>query len=327
MIFSEVVHEENCPHSGEGQIIQYRTMCTECGGLCCFVDDSTYTGTAETTLELTRKLNQKFKVMSTYLTENRLCINTDKTHLLIMSTRQKRRRNRETLAILDTGNEQIEPSRTETLLGFQVHESMTFSQYIMDGKDALIKILNKRIGALKKIRNAASFKAKLNIANGIFMSKILYLLPLYGGCPDYLLSAIQKKQTEAMRQVTGKRWEIPGKKYVSTKHLLQQCGWLSVRQLSFYTTALSVHKTLMFKTPKYLYDKLKSGTQHTTRSTRLHAVERSHVDEARLGIATSSWRWRGNTQHSLLPDHLKNENNLRTFKLGLRNWVKDNVLI
>ena len=70
---------------------------------------------------------------------------------------------------------------------------MTFSQYIMDGKDTLIKILNKHIGALKKIRSLASFKAKLNIANGIFMSKVLYLLSLYGGCPDYLLSAIQKK--------------------------------------------------------------------------------------------------------------------------------------
>ena len=82
------------------------------------------------------------------------------------------------MAILDTGNEHIKQSRTETLLGFQIHESMTFSQYIMDGKDALIKILKKQIGALKKIRNLASFKAKLNIANGIFMSKILYLFPL-----------------------------------------------------------------------------------------------------------------------------------------------------
>ena len=325
--FPEVVHEENCPHSAEGQVIQYRTMCTECGGLCCFADDSTYTGTAETTVELSIKLKQKFQVMSTYLTENRLCINTDKTHLLIMSTRQKRRRNREALAILDTGNEHIKPSRTETLLGFQIHESMTFSQYIMDGKDALIKILNKRIGALKKIRNVASFKAKLNIANGIFMSKILYLLPLYGGCPDYLLSSIQKKQTEAIRQVTGKRWVKPGRKYVSTKHLLQQCGWLSIRQLAFYTTVLSVHKTLVFKAPEYLLEKLKSGTQHATRSSRLHTIERSHVDEARLSITAASWRWRGHAQHSLLPEHLKNESEMRIFKLGLKIWVKENVLI
>ena len=111
-----------------------------------------------------------------------------------MSTRQKRRKDTDKQLTLNTGKEIITPSRTETLLGFKLHENMGFSEYIMDSKDSLIKTLNKRIGALKKIRKAASFKAKLNIANGIVMSKILYLLPLYAGCPDYLLRAIQTKK-------------------------------------------------------------------------------------------------------------------------------------
>jgi hypothetical protein len=219
------------------------------------------------------------------------------------------------------------PSRTETLLGFKIHENMNFSEHIMDGKDALIKTLNKRIGALKKIKKAASFKTKLNIANGIFMSKILYLLPLYGGCPEYLLSALQTKQNEAMRQVTGKRWVIPGKQYVLTRDLLNQCGWLSIRQLCYYTTVLSIQKTLVQQTPEYLFKKLTSGQQHQTRGARDHKVVRPCVEEGRLGIANSSWRWRGNRQHSALPEHLKDEVNIKTFKCGLRAWVKDNVLI
>ena len=65
---------------------------------------------------------------------------------------------------------------------------MNFSEHLLDSKDSLIKTLNKRIGALKQIKKAASFKAKLNIANGIIMSKILDLMPLYGGCAEYLKS-------------------------------------------------------------------------------------------------------------------------------------------
>ena len=110
-----------------------------------------------------------------------------------MSTRQKKRNNNHTPLTLNTGNEMITTSRTETLLGFKIHESMGFSEYIMDNKDSLIKSLNRRIGALKKISKVVSFKAKLNIGNGIIMSKILYLLPLYGGCLEYLLNPIQKK--------------------------------------------------------------------------------------------------------------------------------------
>ena len=32
--FPEVVHQENCPHKDNEQLFKFRTMCTECGGLC-----------------------------------------------------------------------------------------------------------------------------------------------------------------------------------------------------------------------------------------------------------------------------------------------------
>ena len=172
----------------------------------------------------------------------------------------------------------------------------------MDAKDALIKTLNKRIRALKKIKKSASFKAKLNIANGIFMYKILYLLPLNGGCPEYLLSALQTKQNKAMRQITGKRCVILGKQYVSPGDLLNQCGWLSIRQLCYYTTVLSIHKTLVQQTPEYLFNKLTSGQRHQPRAAKDHKVVRPCLEEGRLGIVNSSWRWRRNRQHSALPD-------------------------
>ena len=177
------------------------------------------------------------------------------------------------------------------------------------------------------IKKAASFKAKLNIANSIIMSKILYLLPLYGGCPEYLLNAIQSKQTEEMRYVTGKRWVVPGRQYVSTADLLKECGWLSIRQVSFYTTVLTVHKTIVHRIPELLYEKLTSGRRYVTRGASGHIVERSSVEEARLNIASTSFRWRGHRQHSSIPDSLKNEQNMAIFKSKLKLWVQKNVSI
>ena len=159
------------------------------------------------------------------------------------------------------------------------------------------------------------------------MSKILYLLPLYGGCPEYLLSAIQTKQIEAMRQVIGRRWVLPGKQFVSTAELLKQCWCLSVRQLSFYTTVRKVHKTLVNETPEVIYKKLTSGRMHRTRGTGNISVKRTCVNEARLTVATSSFRWRGHQQHSSLPNDLKDELNLTVFKSRLKSWVRQNVPI
>ena len=76
-----------------------------------------------------------------------------------------------------------------------------------------------------------------------------------------------------------------------------------------------------------LYIKCNQEKTNKSNASRLHAVERSHVYEARLGKEAASGRWRGNAQQNLLPEHSKNETELRIFKLGLRTWVMENVLI
>ena len=67
------------------------THCAECGSLCCFADDSTYSVSSQHQDILKQKLDERYSVMASYLGNNRLKLNDDKTHLLIMTTRQKRR--------------------------------------------------------------------------------------------------------------------------------------------------------------------------------------------------------------------------------------------
>ena len=70
------------------------------------------------------------------------------------------------------------------------------------------------------------------------MSKLTYLITLWGGAQQYLLSALQVQQLAAGRAVCGFGcWGW------SRKKLLDKVGWLSVKQLVFFHTALQAHKT------------------------------------------------------------------------------------
>ena len=149
--FPEVVHQEDCPHHTPEGDIEFRTMCTECGGIVCFADDSTYTVSASDPANLSEKLTKKFQVIADYLTENRLCINTDKTHLMVLCTDQKRRNTDTQSVTLRTNTEIIHPTITEKLLGYTVQENLGFGQFLIHGKDSVVNSLAKRIGALKKI--------------------------------------------------------------------------------------------------------------------------------------------------------------------------------
>ena len=180
---------------------------------------------------------------------NRLVINSDKTHLLVMASSRKHKIHQNYGITLNTGAEIIEPQNHEKLLGGFISNDLTWKENLKDNEKSLFRIVTTRINALSKICRISSFKTRKMIANGIFMSKIIYLIQLWSGSPQYLINFLQKLQNRAARLVTKKNVFTP------VKILLQQCGWLSIKQLMFYHNILQIYKTKITKKPVYLYQK------------------------------------------------------------------------
>ena len=141
----------------------------------------------------------------------------------------------------------IEKSESEKLLGAWIHEDMKWAEHILNNDESLVRSLNTRLGALKKVSKVASFRNRKMIADGIFMSKLVYLIPLWGGSSKRLIKSLQNLQNKAARAVSKMDWFTP------TTVLLRQCGWMSVHQLSVYHTLILVYKVMQVKAPKYLY--------------------------------------------------------------------------
>ena len=73
----------------------------------------------------------------------------------------------------------------------------------------MLRSLNARIGALKILGRVANFRTRKMVANGIFMSKLIYLITLWGGSAKYIIVALQKAQNIAARIVTKLDWHTP----------------------------------------------------------------------------------------------------------------------
>ena len=128
----------------------------------------------------------------------------------------------------------IRPSGREKLLGCWIDENPKWSEHIRDNKENLVRSLTSRLGAMKKISRVASFKNRKMLANGIFMSKLSYLIALWGGCGIILRRTLQIIQNKVARAVTKLKWTT------SPAVLLSQVGWLSVNQLIFYHSVLQI---------------------------------------------------------------------------------------
>ena len=81
----EIIHEESCPLNKCMAGI-FNTMCPECGGLVAFADDSTVTVSDISPARLTEKLSVKFEKISEYFAKNKLKVNDDKTHLMVLTS-------------------------------------------------------------------------------------------------------------------------------------------------------------------------------------------------------------------------------------------------
>ena len=213
------------------------------------MDDSTYTYSSSDPVELSEKLSEQYAKLADYMGDNKLVINDDKTHLLVMGG-PKFKAVRPQVSI-NTGTVTINPVETEKLLGLNIHQSLKWKEHIISNKKSMIKTLTTRLNALRRLAVNASFKTRLMVANSCFMSIIIYMVSVWGGTEGYIIKAVQVMQNKAARCVTKQSWFTP------TKILLLQCNWLSIKQLVFFHTALQVWRVKANKCPVYIDTNLK----------------------------------------------------------------------
>ena len=157
------------------------------------------------------------------------------------------------------------------------------------------------------------------IANGIVMTKFTYLIQLWGGTSEYLLTFLQKLQNRAARMVTKLGWHTP------VKTLLIQCGWLSIRQLVVYHSLVQIYKSKQNQRPLNLYNKISKQFPHNTRLSAGDSIKQDQIPLSKLGQLNFSCRavqlW------NKLPVSIRQAPSFAVFKCNLKKWVKSNIPI
>ena len=100
-----------------------------------------------TMLHISQKLSEKYKIISEYMRDNRLKLNDEKTHLLVMGTDQPRSSSQATRCVeIRTPSENIRPSQNEKLLACWVSDNLKWSVHLRDSKESLTSAFSSRMG-------------------------------------------------------------------------------------------------------------------------------------------------------------------------------------
>ena len=303
----------------------FSIKCRDCGNLCCYADDSTVSVTNSDPEEISSKITEKYKAVAEYMSSNKLKLNGDKTHLMLLSSSHAwSNKLSDSSMKLNTGKEIIETSQTEKVLGVLISQNLKWTNHILlgnhgTGEGSLVKQLGKRLAALKQIRYVADFKTRKMLTNGILMSKLVYLIPVWGGCEKFLIKALQIIQNKAARLVTNRGI------YTPAQTLLTQCGWLSVNQLVFFHTVVLLYKTMQIQSPTYIYRMINREYGYHTRACDAGLLRQGANYKPSHGLNTQSFRLRSIRSWNQLPADVRNVQILSNFKTKAKDWVLKNI--
>ena len=319
--------EEDTPKDTEADMVIY-------------ADDNTpFTADKDPTV-LQVKVQEEADIVANWFEKNDMVVSGDKTKLLILTTAANRTTkissSNLTFQVSVCGELKVE-TQSEKLFWITLNNQLTWKNHLYGDDDniGLIKQLSQRIGMMKQIRKFVNDKVFRTILNGLFNSKLIYGITVYGGIwglPGVLnedpvhstsinkedMRKLQVLQNTAIRLLLRKSRDTP----VTT--LMKEANLLSVHQLVAYHTACQVFKIYQNKEPAYHYSRLFSDSDQP--ETRSATNLESRVD-IKLSLGRNTFFYQAAHIWTALPYSMKTALSIDCFKKMVKPWIMRNITI
>ena len=192
------------------------------------------------------------------------------------------------------------------MLGLNMKCSQTWDYHLSSGPKAILPALRKQLGLLHRIGQNMDEAARLKLANCLIMSRMSYMICIWGNTHEAQVRKAQTVQNTAGRFVTGQP------KYTRQKDILDGCGWLKIKDLTEYHSLCQLWKIVRWGCPQHLKDKIT-----TTEEDKLI------TKNPRLQLTGLTFRCKSVQQWNGLPEYLRTEKQMKRFKINPKKWLKD----
>ena len=167
--------------------------CNKCGIFPMYADDGQMQISSNDRDYNQDVLEKNFWEIRNYLNANGLSVNEGKTKLTEFMSYQKRTRTKgipPDLTISEVIKDKQGRLRTQDklltdtvdcrMLGLPLKNNLTWDQHLNNGKKALLPALRRQIGSITRIGQNMSKKARLNLVNALVLSRLSYMICIWG---------------------------------------------------------------------------------------------------------------------------------------------------
>ena len=292
-----------------------------------YADDATSSSSNKNLADLIKQTEEEAQEIVKWMDANRLVCNPDKTKFLLMANSKLRASKIGTnKAKIKIGDQEIEESTSEKLLGIILSNSLDWNEHIKDLK----KQLGQRLALLRRISKVLPHTTLKSIKDGIFTSKLTYGIAIWGkirmlesDTSSTNMQSLQVMQDRALRICLNLTWDSKE----SRSNMLQSSNALSVNQQAAYHTLLLVWNILRTKTPADLYNQFQ-GVESRMARTSSRSITRGDLSQSgTLNCKRYGFVQQGIRIWNKAPKELKDNKKKLQFKKKAKEWIKLNIPI
>ena len=275
-----------------------------------FADDATLSSTDSSILNLTDSLNTDLENFMKWCTDNNMVVNVPKTKAMLISTRYKINQIMKNPPTLNIGDETIEISTNEKLLGIKIDNVLSWTTQIED----TIKKCNTLLYLLGRIKCYLSIPVRKLFYNAYILPHLDYCCTIWGNANLDLLDSLVKFQKRAARCILDKDFDSP------SAEMFAELKWMKFPERVQYQKAIMMYKVFHNLAPAYLQGLFQHTTdihQRTLRSTSDHLlyIPKPNIEQFRNSISYS-----GSKIWNSIPENVRQSDSLILFKKRYLEW-------
>lgn len=277
----------------------------------CYADDTQlYLSMKPDETNRLARLQACLKDIKTWMTQNCLLLNSDKTEVILFGPERFREKLSSYIVTLDGIS--LASSSTVRNLGVIFDQNLSFDAHIkLVSRTAFFHLRN-----IAKIRNILSQGDAEKLVHAFVTSRLDYCNSLLLGCPTYSLKSLQLIQNAAARVLmrTNRRDHV--------SPVLASLHWLPVKFRIEFKILLLTYKALNDRAPSYLKDLIvRYFPNRALRSQTAGLLVVPRVSKSRMGGRAFSYQapllW------NKLPVNVREADTLSTFKIRLKTFLFD----
>lgn len=290
------------------------TLKTTVTSVDLYADDTTLYDVQSDKQILEENLQKSLNLIHKWCKENGLLLNTEKTKIMLITSRQKRSHLNDDTLGLTYNNLDLKLTHSEKILGVNIDDNLVWNLHFQQ----VVKKVSSYLWLLSQISQFLSTEDRLLFYNAYIRPQFDYCCVIWGNSTSYNINKINKLQRRACKLILRND-------YTNLEEARNHLKMFSFSESVFLQKAKVMYKVANNIAPEYLIDlfQMRAVNSDDTLSNLRSVTNRNFlIPKPKIGLFKNSLSYSGAVVWNSIPIQIKNQSSLKSFSTECISWMK-----